>query len=138
MATAQDGELILKLYQLRTEARMREARQWVMHEFNPRTLEDLLEVQRDFGSDHNQMWRQVVGYWEMAAALVLHGALDRELFLKANGENLFMVAKFGRLNEEYAHSAGNDGFMPQMSALVAGDEASRRRMESLREFLESR
>ena len=58
------------------------------------------------------------------------------VFLKANGENLFMVAKFGRLNEEYARSAGNDGFMPQMSALVAGDEAARRTMETLRAHLE--
>jgi hypothetical protein len=138
MATAADGELILKLYELRREPRMRQARQWVMHEFNPKTLEELLALQRDFGSDHNQMWRQVIGYWEMAAALVIHGALDRELFLKANGENLFMVAKFGRLNEEYARSAGNDGFMPQMSALVSGHEPSRRRMEALRELLESR
>jgi hypothetical protein len=137
MATAADGELILKLYELRREPRMRQARQWVMHEFNPKTLEELLALQRDFGSDHNQMWRQVIGYWEMAAALVLHGALDRELFLKANGENLFMVAKFGRLNEEYARAAGNEGFMPQMSALVAGYEPALRRMEALREHLES-
>ena len=138
MATAQDAELILKLYELRREPRMREARHWVVHEFNPRTLEDLLVVQRDFGSDQNQMWRQVIGYWEMAASLVLHGALDRELFLESNGENLFIVAKFGRLNEEYARSAGNEGFMPQMSRLVEGYAPARKRMEALREFLESR
>lgn len=138
MATAQDAELVLKLYELRREPRMREARQWVMTEFKPRNLEELLAVQRDFGSDHNQMWRQVIGYWEMAAALVLRGALDRELFLEANGENLFMVAKFGRLHEEYARSAGNDGFMPKMSALVSGNEPARTRMEALRTYLESR
>jgi hypothetical protein len=44
---------------------MREARNWVMHEFNPKNLEELLAVQRDFGSNENQMWRQVIGYWEM-------------------------------------------------------------------------
>jgi hypothetical protein len=133
MATTQDAELILKLYELRREPRMREARRWVMHEFNPKNLDELLAVQRDFGADQNQMWRQVIGYWEMAAALVLHGALDRELFLESNGENLFMVAKFGLLNEEYARSAGNDGFMPQMSRLVNGYEPARKRMEALRE-----
>jgi len=137
MATTQDAELILKLYELRRERRMREARHWVMHDFNPKNLDELLALQRDFGADQNQMWRQVIGYWEMAAALVLHGALDRELFLESNGENLFMVAKFGLLNEEYARSAGNDGFMPQMSRLVDGYEPARRRMQALREFLES-
>src|SRR5215469_17351541 len=137
MATAQDAELILKLYELRREPRMRQARHWVMHEFNPKNLDELLALLRDFGADQNQMWRQVIGYWEMAAALVLHGALDRELFLESNGENLFMVAKFGLLNEEYARAAGNDGFMPQMSKLVDGYEPARRRMQALREYLES-
>jgi hypothetical protein len=36
-----------------------------MHEFNPKNLEELLAVQRDFGSNENQRWRQVIGYWEM-------------------------------------------------------------------------
>ena len=49
MATAADAELILKLYELRREPRMRQARQWAMHEFNPKTLDELLAVQRDFG-----------------------------------------------------------------------------------------
>ena len=89
MATAQDAELILKLYELRREARMREARNWVMHEFNPKNLEELLAVQRDFGSNENQMWRQVIGYWEMAAALVLHGTLDRELFFDSVARTSF-------------------------------------------------
>ena len=136
MATAADAELILKLYDLRREARMRQARQWVMHEFAPKNLDELLAIQRDFGSDQNQMWRQVIGYWEMAAALVLRGALDRELFFDSVGENVFFLAKFGRLNEEYAKMAGNDGFMPQTAALVAGYEPARRRMEALREFLD--
>jgi hypothetical protein len=68
---------------------MREARNWVMHEFNPKNLEELLAVQRDFGSNENQRWRQVIGYWEMAAALVLHGTLDRELFYDSVGRTSF-------------------------------------------------
>ena len=136
MATAKDAELVLKLYELRREPRMRQARNWVLHEFNPKTLDELLAVQRDFGSDHNQMWRQVIGYWEMAAALVLRGALDRELFLDSAGENLFILAKFGRLNEEYARTSGSDGFMPKTAALVAAYEPTRKRVEALREYLE--
>jgi hypothetical protein len=136
MATAKDAELLLKLYELRREPRMRQARQWVMHEFNPKNLDELLAVQRDFGGDQNQMWRQVIGYWEMAAAFVLRGALDRELFFDSVGENVFLLAKFGRLNQEYAATAGNDGFMPQTAKLVDGYEPARRRMLELREFLD--
>ena len=138
MATAADAELVLKLYELRREPRMRQARHWVTTEFNPKNLHELLEVQRDYGSDQNQMWRQVIGYWEMAAALVLAGALDRVLFLESNGENLFLVAKFGLLNDEYAGTSGTGGFMPKMAALVSEYEPARKRVEMLRARLEGK
>jgi hypothetical protein len=138
MATAADAELVLKLYELRREPRMRQARHWVVNEFNPKNLDELLAVQRDFGSDQNQMWRQVIGYWEMAAALVLAGALDRVLFLESNGENLFLLAKFELLHEEYVQTSGTSGFMPKMAALVSEYEPARDRVESLRQALEQR
>jgi hypothetical protein len=68
----------------------------------------------------------------------LHGTLDRELFFDSAGENLFLLSKFGRLNDEYAAMAGNDGFMPQTQRLLAGCEPAPRRMTELREYLESR
>jgi hypothetical protein len=135
MATAADADLVLKLYDLRREPRMRTARDWVMHQFHPRTLDDLLAVQRDFGSEHNQYWRQVIGYWEMAAALVLHGTLDRDLFFDSNGENIFLLAKFGRFNEEYSRQYPG-GFMPQTATLVASHPAAQERCDRLREYLE--
>lgn len=132
MATAADAELVLKLYELRREPRMRQARHWVLYEFNPKTLDEFTAVQRDYGSDENQMWREVVEYWEMAAAMVLAGALDRVLFLESNGENLFLLAKFGLLHQEYAVASATQGFMPKMTALVSGYEPGQTRVEALR------
>ena len=137
MATAADAELILKLYDLRREPRLRAARQWVMHDFNPHTLDDLLAVQRDFGSEHNQYWRQVIGYWEMAAALVLNGALNKELFLSTNGENIFLLAKFGLFNEQYSQTYPG-GFMPQTTTLIESHPASHDRCARLRSMLQAR
>ncbi len=137
MATAADAELILKLYELRQEERLRDARNWVLHEFEPQSLDELLIVQRDFGSLHNQYWRQVISYWEMAAAFVLRGALDRDLFFDSVGENVYLLAKFGRLNQEYAQTYPG-GFMPQTEALVAAHPAARERCARLREVLETR
>ncbi len=134
MATPADAELVLKLYDLRREGRMRAARNWVVHHFNPRTLDELLAVQRDFGSEHNQYWRQVIGYWEMASALVVRGALDRDLFLDCNGENIFLVAKFGLLHAEFAQTVPN-GFMPHTVALVEGTPTTHERCLRLREAL---
>ena len=137
MATATDADLILKLFDLRREKRMRVARNWVIHDFHPQTLNELLRVQRDFGSEHNQYWRQVIGYWEMASALVAHGALDRALFLECNGENIFLVAKFGLFHEEFARTVPN-GFMPRTVALVESDPAAHERCLGLREMLKQR
>ena len=136
MATAADADLILKLYDLRREPRMRAARQWVVHDFNPQSLDELLTVQRDFGSEHNQYWRQVIGYWEMAAALVLKGALDKELFLSTNGENIFLLAKFGLFNEQYSQTYPG-GFMPQTTALIESHPASHERCLLLRTMLQA-
>jgi hypothetical protein len=93
LATAADGELILKLYELRTEAVMRKARSWMADEFWPATAEEFFTVQHDAGSDENARLRQVVTYWEMAASLVLHGALSADLFVDCNPEPFYILAK---------------------------------------------
>ncbi|MEO6911664.1 MAG: hypothetical protein ABI158_12155, partial [Edaphobacter sp.] len=66
MATAADAELVLKLYELRREETLREARQFMIFDFNPKTLEELRAVSRDKSSDKNVFWRQATTYWEMA------------------------------------------------------------------------
>ena len=112
MATAADAELILRLYELRRESRMREARNWVVHEFNPKTLDELLAVQRDFGSEHNQFWRQVISYWEMAAAFVLRGVLDGDLFFDSVGEIILSRRSLGASRRSTPSAAGRRGSCP--------------------------
>jgi hypothetical protein len=93
IANSSDGELILKLYELRTESVMRQARAWITGEFWPTTADEFFVVQNDFGSQKNCYLRQVVTYWEMAASLVLHGALSADLFVDCNPEPFFILAK---------------------------------------------
>jgi hypothetical protein len=116
MATAADAELILKLYELRTEAGMREARNFVMG-FSPASAEEMIALQRAMGSQKNAYWRQVVSYFEMAAAFVLRDALDPELFLDTINENFFYYAKFTPFFEEYAKAIGQP-FMPKLTKLI--------------------
>ena len=93
LATSADAEIILKLYELRTETLMRQARSWVTGEFWPETEADFFAVQQDSGTPNNAFLRQVVTYWEMAAALVLHGAVSADLFIDCNSEPFFILAK---------------------------------------------
>ena len=84
-----DADLILKLYDLRREKTMREARNWFFT-FNPQTPADFMDV---LTSDKSGYYRMVVSYWEMAASLVNHGAIDADMFNDANGEHIFVYAK---------------------------------------------
>lgn len=112
MATVNDAELILELYRLRTEATMREARKFVAG-LNPASFEELRGLQ----GDQEAYWRQVISYWEMAAAFVLHGALDADLFLDTNGEPFFYYAKFTPFFEDYRKALGQP-FMPKLAKLI--------------------
>ena len=82
------ADLILKLYDLRREARMREARQWVIG-FTPDSADDLVAVMR--GPD-SASFRMVATYWDMAASLVLNGAIDEQMFTDANAEHVAVFA----------------------------------------------
>ena len=113
MATSKDAELVLKLYELRTEATMRKARAFVAMEFQPKSAEELAEIRKAMGSEQNAYWRQVISYWEMAASLVLRGAVDAELFLDSAAEGIFLYAKFERFAGD---SRAN--FMPQTGKLI--------------------
>lgn len=92
-ATAADAQLVLQLYDLRRETEMRKARNWIATEFWPTSADDLIKLARDFGSQHNAWFRQVYGYWDMAASLVLQGALNERLFFSTGGEMWFVFSK---------------------------------------------
>jgi hypothetical protein len=116
MASSSDAEIILKLYELRTEATMRESRM-ILGDFNPQSIEDVFAISRARGTRENAAWRQVISYWEMAAALVLNDALDADLFLDTNGENFFYYAKMTPFFEEYSKATGQQ-FMPKLTKLI--------------------
>ena len=89
MSKQADADLILKLYDLRREAVMREARNWFFT-FNPATVQEYMDA---MFSEHSGHLRMVVSYWDMACSLVNNGAIDEQMFNDANGEHLFVWAK---------------------------------------------
>jgi len=73
---------------------MRQARAWMTGEFWPKTADEFFAVLNNPADPHSPWLRQVLTYWEMAAALVLHGALSADLFVDCNAEGFFLLAKF--------------------------------------------
>ena len=94
-ATYDDVNLILRLYELRREERMRVARSWFLSSFKPKSVEDIGKLAPG-GSDENAYYRMVVTYWEMAASFVTSGVLSEELFFQS-GQELLVV--YVRLRE---------------------------------------
>ena len=78
-ATYDDAQLLLRLYELRREEKMRTARNWFMRNFRAETLEQFQDL-CPLGSEENAYYRMVVSYWEMAASFVAMGVLHHELF----------------------------------------------------------
>jgi hypothetical protein len=78
----ESAQLILKIFEMRRESVLREARAWFVREFHPTSAEEILAL----SPDDNRKFRMVTGYWDMACSLVNHGAIDRQMFLDANGE----------------------------------------------------
>ena len=92
MATPfESAQLNLKLFELRREPTLREARQWFLLEFNPENFDELVSIVR---GPRNASFRMVLGYWDMAASLVTSGAIDGDSFRAANGE---IVGTFSKI-----------------------------------------
>lgn len=87
-ATFDDVNLILKLYEMRRDARMRDARKWFAASFRPKSYEELL-ASCPPGSDQNASYRMVTSYWEMVSSFVTNGVLNAELFFQSGRELLF-------------------------------------------------
>jgi hypothetical protein len=136
LATPADAEIILKLYQLRTEAVMRKARAWVTGEFWPATAEEFFAVATNPAGDHSTWLRQVITYWEMAAAMVLHGAVSAELFVDCNSEGFFLLAKFSHILEGIREK--NPGFLIKTSELIGRFSAASQRYEAVLKNVQAR
>ena len=91
-ATAEDAQIIMRLYDLRREPEMRKARHWYAAWW-PRSADDILKVLQAGGTQENAWFRQVNGYWDMAASFVLHGVVNESLFFDSSGELWFVLAK---------------------------------------------
>jgi hypothetical protein len=114
MSKTESANLILKLYDLRRETVMRDARTWFFT-FNPTSVQDFIEVMM---GEHSGHYRMVVSYWDMAASMVNQGAIDEELFNASGGEIVFVYAKIEKFIPELRAMFGADEMLKNMETLV--------------------
>ena len=114
MGKHEDADLILKLYDLRREKVMREARNWFFT-FNPTSIQDFMDT---MVGENSAYYRMVVSYWDMAASLVNRGAIDEDMFNDSNGEIVFVYSKIAAFIPQLREAFGLPEMLQNMEKLV--------------------
>ena len=128
------AELILKLYELRREPVMREARSYIGGKFLPQSPDELFDIVTS-GTKEGAFVLQVYGYWDMVAAFVSNGALNAQLVYDTCQEMYFQYAKIQPHLAEFRQKMNLPEFLISMERLIEKSEAGRRRLNVMRKNL---
>src|ERR1041385_2774907 len=135
----ESASLNLKLFELRREPVLRDARDWFLREFNPETFNEFVAL---VSGIRNASFRMVLGYWDMAASLVTSGAIDGDAFRAAHGEMFGTFAKIEPFLAEMRTASGEPSFCGHFECVVMGEPDAAailaRRREGLRMAAASR
>lgn len=132
-----DAQIILKLYELRRETVMREARNFLLMKLDAKSFESVLSVATSFGSPENAWFRQGTSYWEMAASFVNRGVLSAALFADNCGEGMFIYAKLeAHIPQLREHTSPT--ILKQIEKALAEHTVIRERFEIIRGIVRKR
>jgi hypothetical protein len=129
----ESAQLILKIFEMRREPVLREARTWFLREFNPTSGAEVFALP----PDQNRMFRMVTGYWDMACSLVNNDAIDRQMFLDANGELFGTFSKVQPLLGELRQLLNSPTVMSHMEKVVMSVPNAEARLEAIRNRLKA-
>lgn len=129
MGKHEDADLILKLYDLRREAVMREGRNWFFN-VNLTSVQDVMEAMM---GEHGGHFRMVISYWDMACAMVTSGAIDEELFNQTNGEHVFVYMKIEPVLQDVRAMFENPEFLKNLETVVTRIPDIEKKLPAMRE-----
>ena len=124
--THQQVELLLHIYDLRREPRLRQARSWYVGNFSPPASLEEFTAKYPMGSEDQTSFRMVTSYWDMVAGIANRGLIDEELFFESSGELWLVWEKVKGLAPAWRAAF-------KMPHLLANLEECARRYEAWRE-----
>jgi hypothetical protein len=116
-ATYEDANLLLRLYELRREEKLRAARDWFIKSCYPSKLEELQKLCPP-GSEENNYFRMVTSYWDMAASLVTNGVLHERLFAENTGELLFVWIRIADIIPALRETFANPEYLASLETVA--------------------
>lgn len=131
---AESAELVLKLYDLRREKKMRKARNWVF-DFVPKTADDYIQAVMD--PKYGPYLRMVTSYWDMAAALVNQGCIDSDVFDATNGEHYVVFAKIEPFLADLRQKFDRPTLFSNLENAINNAAGGPERLRKTQEFLAS-
>lgn len=131
MSKVESADLIMKLYDLRREEKMREARNWFVGFFPDSTAEIMQAMINPVTSAH---YRMATTYWDMAASFVNHGAIDAEMFSEITGEHVIVFAKIEPFLEELRQTMGPN-YLKNLEKLVMQQPDAKAMLAERRELM---
>lgn len=125
--TYDDARLVLKLYELRRDEKLRAARDWFVAKFFPRSAADVAAIYGVPGIE-NTYFRMVTSYWDMAASFVVRGVLNGDLLIDSAGEMLLVWAKLENFLPELRGKTVSATFLSNLERVVESSAYARERL----------
>ena len=116
--TQDDAKLLLELYDLRRERRLRRARDFVQQECK---FKDFADFDKKYpeGSKERTSIGMVMGYWDMACTLVENGLLNEELFTATTFEHVGVWFKLKLVAEAYRKKYNYPGIAKALETVAS-------------------
>jgi len=124
--THDQANLLLRLYELRREPRMRQAREWFIRDFSANSIEEVFQKYPP-GSEENASFRMVSSYWDMCASMVNRGLIDDEFFFEHGGEAWLVFDKTRQVAITQRKAMGNPLILKSLEDMGTRMEAWRER-----------
>jgi hypothetical protein len=134
MNKVESADLILKLYDLRREKKMRKARNWFFT-FNPKSADEIMQTMMD--PDVGAYLRMVTSYWDMAAAFVNHEAIDSAMFNETAGEHVMVFAKIEPFLGELREKFGSPEAFRHLEKMIMGLPDGAEKVKKTQEWMAS-
>jgi hypothetical protein len=134
MSKVESADLIMKLYDLRREKKMRKARNWIFG-FNPTSVDEIMSTMMN--PDVGGYLRMVTSYWDMAATFVNQGAIDADMFNATAGEHIMVFAKFEPFLAEMREKFQSPEAFANLEKLIMSMPDGAERVKKTQEWMKS-
>lgn len=124
--THEQANLLLRLYELRREPRMRQARAWFYSQFDANSPQELMS-KYPMGSEESASIRMVLSYWDMAAGMANRGLMDDEMFFENSAEGWSVWEKVKAIVPVQREAMKNPTYLLQLEDFANRFEAWRER-----------